>query len=667
MAERQVPGAAGNAAGLAIDDRFRVLTGMQLADLGGHACFEAQDRRGIAGEVVALRMDPGAPARARLAAFGQLRHEALLSPLAHGAAGGAYWIATNRPPGPSLASLATPWSGNGLLTHVLRPAAVALDQLQIAGLTHRSIRPDNVFLSPGGKTVVLGPCWGAPPAHHQPAVFEAPYSAICPPAARGDGSIADDVYALGVLLLALWTGKLPLAGLEPRAIIQLKLEYGSHSALTNGLRLQRGFDDILRAMLSDDPLARPTPATLANLDAIHARRGGQRVAVRAARPVAIGEKLAWNRRMLAFLSAEAPGEAMALLRQGVIEQWLRRTAEDGAIGSGIEELRRDQLLLDARGASRGAGVAAAAVDHVCLMRLIALLDPLAPLFWRGLWLWPDGLGPLLANALTTASALDPRQASALLDDLHRGGGMLARWWQMRPNRPQQDGPDLAQQLLRRSERDGEQGILLRAAYALNPFLPCASQSLGEGPVTTPVAIVEAVERSAGSGPGKPLLDAHILAFLDARLEDASADAAEAAGDPLPAMRELRLLARCRALAGCGPTLRIAGSLLPQLEPLLQDWPGVSRKARRLDRLRTLAAVGDLASMLELMTDAESRTEDDAAREAATAKAAEIATALAGLTEALPWNLLASRNAARDTAAASGILCIMAALLYELLG
>jgi hypothetical protein len=426
-------------------------------------------------------------------------------------------------------------------------------------------------------------------------------------------------------------------------------------------------------MLSDDPLARPAPAALANLDGIHARRGGQRIAMRAARPIAIGDQLAWNRRILALRCSEKPQEAMELLRRGAIEQWLRRSAEDGAIAGGIEELRRDQSLDDGRAASRrrpdaGSGVGVS-FDDFCLLRLVALLDPLAPLFWRGFWLWPDGLGPLLAGALATPPTLDASQASALFGQLHRGGalggGALARWRQTRPTRPQHEESAIPARLLRRMEQDDARAIFLRATYALNPYLPCAAAALAADTAVTPVAVAVALERLAGATAGKPLLDEQTFAFLDARLDEAPGDAADA-GDADPAIRELRVLSRCQALRGCGPMPGIAASLLPRLEPGLRDWPGQSRRERRAEQLKALAAKGELASMLRLVTDSASREADEAAREAAVIQAADISAALVDLAETLPRRLQASRIAARDTASATGMLCVMAVLLYELL-
>ena len=80
---------AAGATGLVIDQRFLIQPENRLGDLGGLPCFQAEDRRGLSGAVVALRTAAAAPPRARLDAFVQSHHESLLAPLAHGAAGSA--------------------------------------------------------------------------------------------------------------------------------------------------------------------------------------------------------------------------------------------------------------------------------------------------------------------------------------------------------------------------------------------------------------------------------------------------------------------------------------------------------------------------------------------------------------------------------------------------
>ncbi len=72
---------------------------------------------------------------------------------------------------------------------------------------------------------------------------------MCHPAGRGDGSIADDVYALGVLLLTLALGRLPLAELDDTAILRRKLEQGSHGALVGDERLPPLIADLSACLL----------------------------------------------------------------------------------------------------------------------------------------------------------------------------------------------------------------------------------------------------------------------------------------------------------------------------------------------------------------------------------------------------------------------------------
>jgi hypothetical protein len=67
---------------------------------------------------------------------------------------------------------------------------------------------------------------------HQPTIFEPPWSALCHPSARGDGRIADDVHALGMLIVTVALGRIPLTGLDDHAMIHRQLELGVFEAVT---------------------------------------------------------------------------------------------------------------------------------------------------------------------------------------------------------------------------------------------------------------------------------------------------------------------------------------------------------------------------------------------------------------------------------------------------
>ena len=227
--------------------------------MGGLAAFGAVDQASGRTDLMAIQLHRQQPPRPR--AFQALATpiDDLLTPLALRPRRGRL---LRDLPGSARRQPASRDHGPGrkpeLLECVLRPAAHVLEHMQARGMTHRGIRPDNVFQAAPGHPVVLGTAWAAPPAMAQPALFEPPYSAMCLPAGRGDGSIADDVYALGVLLLCLALGRAPLAELDDAAILRRKLELGTYAALAGDERLPPIIGDLVRGMLAEDPEHRPT-------------------------------------------------------------------------------------------------------------------------------------------------------------------------------------------------------------------------------------------------------------------------------------------------------------------------------------------------------------------------------------------------------------------------
>jgi serine/threonine protein kinase len=170
------------------------------------------------------------------------------------------------PPGPPLLPAGerrAPLREGDLIQNVVRPIGAALLALADLGLPHRGIRPDNLFRPAAGGPVMLGEAWALPAAFAQPAVVEPPSSALCLPIGRGEGTIADDLYALGVTLVALATGAWPMAGLADDAATCAKLERGSLVAVLGDQRLPGGLVTLVRGLLAEDPDHRPTPAELA--------------------------------------------------------------------------------------------------------------------------------------------------------------------------------------------------------------------------------------------------------------------------------------------------------------------------------------------------------------------------------------------------------------------
>ncbi len=148
------------------------------------------------------------------------------------------------------------------LRHALAGLLRGLEALHEAGLLHRDLKPSNVLVTPQGRVVVLD--FGLVVDAHA-AVQQTRHGAVtgtiaymAPEQARGESELttACDVYALGVILYELLTGRLPFEG-PPLRVMFSKQTQEPPSASRIVKAVPADLDELASALMARDPASRP--------------------------------------------------------------------------------------------------------------------------------------------------------------------------------------------------------------------------------------------------------------------------------------------------------------------------------------------------------------------------------------------------------------------------
>jgi hypothetical protein len=645
-----------------IAGRFAIDLAAPRGGGGGLPAYAATDRHTGNNALIAVAVARCAPARARALQLLTDPIDGMVTPLSHGLGPGAageaqFYVVCPAPAGTALSDTLRPWSEQALVGDVLRPAAHALDRLHRLGLTHRAIRLDNVFQERPGRPVTLGQAWAAPPAMHQPALYEPPYSAMCLPAGRGEGSIADDVYALGVLIVLLALGRVPMQELDPAAVLRRKLELGSFQALVGEARLPPLIADLVRGMLAEDPEHRPPPALLLDPAAARGRRVAARPPRRAQRPLLFADQSVWDARTLAFTMAQNPEQAAQAMSAGTVMYWLRRGLGDGTAGSQLEEMVRHR---------HDEGARERAADALMVMRAVVLLDPLAPLCWRGTALWPDGLGSALAEALGRDGETVARLDEVVAAEAVTGWAML-RAERCDPTRLRTE----ARQWRGLAQIRGPAGGMPALAYALCPLLPCASPLVARAWAVQPAELSVALDVAAATvdlavSPVDRDVAALLAARCDRRMESEAAGLGSADPDTVGLAR-LRLLAQMQRRYDPHPRPGLTRWVARHCQTLVELWCNRPQRAALAKRLETLADAGFLLPLLGLFDDALARAADQQGARQATEEVLRIDEELRRIAAGGSERILAARRVGQEIAAGAGLAALATVLAMAAMG
>ncbi len=389
---------------------------------------------------------------------------------------------------------------------VVEPLVAAIRELTSRGITHRAIRTTNLFfMDESGERIALGDCVTAPPAYDQPLVFETIEAGMANNVARGSGTYADDLYSLGVTLVFLLLGRNPVVHMDDETILKMKIQQGSYNTLVGDERLPLAFVELLRGLLCDDAEQRW------DIEALDLWLSGRRLSPlqprhekRAARGFPFNGKEYFNGRELAAAMARNWDAAIPPVLEGKLELWLRRAVEDKERAQAVSDMVR--MVLNGGGERR-------AVTDQMLCKVLMLLDPTAPIRYKGFNAMPDGVGTALAAVMAQKS--DSRLvAEVILREVPK------LWFEARkfysPDNSLMEGN--FRELKNYLTQTGMGFGLERCLYEMNDALPCQSPLIGEEYITELKELLPALNAAAAKQANSKQwpVDRHVAAFMGAR-------------------------------------------------------------------------------------------------------------------------------------------------------
>lgn len=606
---------AGAGGAVVASDRYQIDPERPLPeyDEGSSRAFAATDLRDGGSGVYAILPDPNLPLR--LTAITRLRRIDNVNLLHTPTWDVVHWptegrrrpvIIVERPKGQRLFATPDaridPFREEPLVRRLLQPMAVLIEELTYAGVVHRNIRAENLYFDGteiDRAPIMLGECVSAPGGYRQPIVYETIECGMAHPAGRGEGSVANDFYALGVTAAFLLAGRNPLAGLSDEAVIAEKLSKGSFGALLNSARIPSALIEVFRGLLNDDAADRWSLEQLQMW--LGGRRGTPKQQIRpskASRPLEIGGHPYLTARSVAEALSRHWDEALNLVQAGTVDDWLRR---------GLADEDRIEAVNNAKEIDEGAET----INDTTLTRICFALDPSAPVRMRNFRAMLDGIAMLLACRYTE----EPVRAdfvtfvrqrlidyclgvnARLRPDIYRLAGAFDRL-----------APSIA--------RDDIGYGIERALYTLSPSAHCRSPLFERDYVAELYQLVPALERLAQTRAGAldTLVDRHIAAFVAARAKApitpelrALRDAKDHFDFALPAARILAI-AQDEGMSSAAPAL--CGVVATMLEPALERFHNRNTRDAIRSRIKEIAATGSIHALIGAVDDHETLLIDD---------------------------------------------------------
>lgn len=391
---------------------------------------------------------------------------------------------------------------------IMEPLVEGVQALDAVDHPHRAINPSNVFFMDEAMTIVaLGDCATVPPGFDQPMLFETIERAMASRGGRGRGGLPDDVYALGVTLAVLMLGYNPVANISDEDMLAAKMEQGSYAAICGNARLPIPLLEPLRGMLND------TVEERWDLDQLKGWLEGQKQPslrqipiVKSDFPYRFEGRDHITPRTLSRALSRHRKEALSAINDDALIGWLRKGVNDANRADGIKATI-DMAALH-KDEPQG-------TDDYIIAKACMVLDPLAPIQFKGFSFMPDGYGPALAvEVLRRGNANIPVEALKI--------DLPTIWYSL------QSGV-FAGASTQQGEFAKLKGYLSiddlgygfeRCLYEINPSMPCLSEFIVKDYVTEIRELLPALDAAANHvDTNSSPMDRHTTAFIAAHFDE----------------------------------------------------------------------------------------------------------------------------------------------------
>lgn len=489
-----------------------------------------------------------------------------------------------------------------LVNAVIKPMVSVFYDLQNTNIMHGGIRPQNMFVHMNEKNIerfVLGEPLSTPASYDQPVLYETIIRGMTDKAARGMGTIQDDLYSFGATLAILIRGHDPLRDLSDDEIIRAKHELGSFNALFGKDNQNGPHTDLLRGLLQDDPGLR---WTVSDVEAwLEGRRqtpktGGRKK--KAARPLVInGEKYIYP-ELLAYDVYKNPSECARLIENGEVEQWIVRALEDNQT-----EMRYHKFAdyIDNGGPKE-------MQERRMLTCLSIALHPEAPLRYESLAVMPQGFGTAFSETVMQKGNIRP-----YIDLINMR--IVVHWLEA-----QEIGVVDISSIFSRfdacrnylSQTTNGFGFE-RCVYELDPECPCLSEKIVNYGARTPEDVLMGFEENIerGSDPVR-LFDRHVTAFLmahDRKNIEPYLHDLNAGSEQKRILAELQTLATVQKRTRSKPVPALAKWFAGQGNSFLERIHDREERTKISGALDSAAKSGDLSRLLTLVDDPRMKMKD----------------------------------------------------------